>query len=414
MKEFFPGIPMVSYEGSYSSNPFAFKFYQQDRIIAGKPMREHLRFALSFQSPLPVALMPGAPDPIRDAKGRAQALLELMHKLGLSYYTLRDRDLAPEAGSLRESNARLDETAECLLFLQQAYAVRPLTVSVDLSSHPRYIEGAATSPSADVFAFAAAQTKKALELAQRLGALSFCIPGEREGGGQLFCVNDLLAQGNLAQLLRFTAEYAALLGFGGQLCAAPAASPALQDDAYWRDGEACLAFLRRHHLEQTYQICLPASASPQALRTLLDANALFSLETRGQESAPSLVPQAALAMLALLRGGSLPAGGLTLYPLPAPGSNTPEDLCIALVQRMDAYALGLHLAQRTLLDGRLEQFLRERYASYGYGVGRAVVEGGASLTSLEQYALQKGDASPASGRQEYLGAVLDSLLFRNA
>ncbi|MDR3314261.1 MAG: xylose isomerase [Oscillospiraceae bacterium] len=429
LKEYFPGIPAVRYEGSYSTNPFAFKFYNAERVTAGKPLREHLRFALSFEkalctqgadlhgSPTADRLFGASPaNPMQYARERLYALMELLHKLGVRYFTLRDRDLAPEGDSLRESNARLDEMTECLLYLQQVYSVQPLQVSADLITHPRYMNGSATSNSAEVFAFAAAQVKKALELAYRLDSLGFCVTGGREGREHLLCVNETLEQDNLARLLRLVAAHAAAIGYKGELSIRPSPPGAVRG-AYWPDSAQCLAFLRRYDLDSAFRITLGEGATLAEFRTLLQGNALGSLaspcfhaseQAQGSASATA----ATLAMRELLHSGGFRSGGLLLESLPQRSSNTLEDLCITLLLAMDAYALGLTLAQRTLLDGRMEQFSRDRYASFTYGIGKAILEGTADMDALETHALQRGEVSAASARQEYLEAVLHSLLFR--
>jgi xylose isomerase len=234
VKEFFPGIPAVQFEGSYASHPFSFRFYDPERIVAGKPMREQLRFAL----PVGAAARFG-----HAGQDYLMASMELLHKLGLQLYTLRDRNLAPEAPTLRESNARMDEAAEALLCLQEAYGARALQVSADLCSHPRYCYGAATSYSADIYAHAAAQAKKALELAWRLGALQFCFSGEQECRDGFYpSVNDALEMGNLLRLLAMLAGCAAETGYTGTLCVRPGGEPAREP--YLPTASQVLAFLR--------------------------------------------------------------------------------------------------------------------------------------------------------------------------
>lgn len=428
LKEYFPSIPVIAFEGSYSTNPFAFKFYNAGRITAGKPLRDHLRFALSYEKALcaegadacglPTAdrLFGASPaSAMQCARERLYALMEMLHKLGLGYFTLRDRDLAPEGSSLRESNARLDEMTECLLYMQQVYSVRPLQISADLVSHPRYMNGSATSNSAEVFAFAAAQVKKALELAFRLDSLGFCVTGGREGREHILCVNEDLEQDNLARLLRLVAAHAAAISYKGELSIRPSVPGAVRG-AYWPDSEQCLAFLRRYDLDGIFRITL-GEATLSELHTLLRHSMLGSLAASclhagERELGAGSVTSTTLAARELLRSGGFARGGLLLEEAPRRTSNTLEDLFITQILAMDAYALGMILAQRTLLDGRMEQFSRDRYASYTYGVGKAILDGSADMDALETHALQRGEVSASSARQEYLEAVLHSLLFR--
>ncbi|MDR2525676.1 MAG: hypothetical protein LBC83_05805 [Oscillospiraceae bacterium] len=429
LKEYYPGIPVLSYEGSYATNPFAFKFYQAERVIAGKPMREQLRFALSFEKALCAEGLDLFGQPTADrsfgaaqggamqiARERLLAMMELLHKLGVHWFTLRDRDLAPEGESLRESNARLDEMTEQLLYLQQVYSVRPLQVSAELSAHPRYMNGAATSNSAEIFAFAAAQTKKALELAFRLDSAGFCVVGGREGRAHLLSVNEALEQANLARLLHLVAEHAAVIGYKGEMSIRPSA-PGLVRGAYWPDAERCRAFLHHYDLHTAFRVTMGENGTFSDLRTLIQEKSLACIPSvcfygAGQAYGEPSTAAIALALRELLRNGGFAQGGFILETASARNSNTLEDLCMAILLAMDAYALGLILGQRTLLDGRIDQFARERYASFAYGVGKAITEGSANMDDLETHALQRGAPLAASSRQEYLEAVLHALLFR--
>ena len=397
LKEYFPGVPIISYEGSYTSHPFSFKFYEPERIVAGKPMREHLRFSLPFGAAARFGL---------EGSDCLLATMELLHKLGLQYYCVSDRALAEEGGSLRESHARLDGAAEILLYLQKAYALRAMQLSVDFSGHPRYTYGAATSYSADIFAFAAAQAKKALETAHRLRALQFCFPGGQERREGFYpSVNDALETDNLARLLRLLEEYARQLGFAGSL----AVRPGTGQDAYWPGAAQALAFLRWAGLE-SYRVDLPGGAPSCDLRALLQADRLGSLAACPSDG---FFAAAASALFELLCFGGLRAGGI-LLDVPLRGCAAPEDYAIGCIMVMDAYAYGLLAAHRILLDGRVEQFRRERYSGFAYGIGKAVLDGRADLALLETHVLQKGDLQAYTGRAEYLENVLQGLLYRGA
>lgn len=403
MKEYFPGIPMVQFEGSYASHPFSFRFYDPERIVAGKPMREHLRFAL----PIGAAAQFGW-----QGQDYLLASMELLHKLGLSFYTLRDRSLAEEALTLRESNARMDEAAETMKYLQDAYQVRALQVSADLSSHPRYCYGAATSYSVEIYAYAAAQTKKAFELACRLGALQFSYWGEQERRDGFYpSVNDALEEENLMRLLGMLAGYAAELGYQGSLCVRPGSENSRE--SYWPNAAQALAFLRQGGLESVYRIDLPSESSCAELRMLLQADRLGALPLSPAlpTAYESLFVRSAPAMLELLRFGGLRSGGIIL-DVPHRVCATPEDYVIHCILHMDAYAYGLVMAQRVLLDGRTEQLRRERYNGFYQGVGRFVMENRADLHLLENHALQHSPLLARTGREDYMEHVVQGLMCR--
>ena len=403
VKEYFPGIPVVQFEGSYASHPFSFRFYDPDRIVAGKPMREHLRFAL----PIGAASRFG-----HSGQDYLLASMELLHKLGLQLYTLRDRALAPEAPTLRESNARIDEAAEALVCLQEAYGARALQVSADLSENPRYCYGAATSYSADIYAHAAAQTKKALELAWRLGALQYCFSGEQECRDGFYpSVNDALEMDNLLRLLNMLSGSAAEFGYTGTLCVRPGGDTAREP--YWPGASQTLAFLRQGRLENAYRIDLPGGAPCSELRTLLQADRLGAVQVSPTLPAAyeTLFVRSVPMLLEILRFGGLQGSGIIL-DVPHRVCATPEDYVIHCILHMDAYAYGLMMAQRVLLDGRVEQLRRERYSGFYQGMGRAVLENRADLRLLESHALQRGMLSARTGREDYMEHVVQGLMYR--
>ena len=403
MKEYFPGVPAAVYEGSYASHPFAFRYYEPERIIAGKPMREHLRFALPFGAAARFGY---------HGTDYLMAAMELMHKLGLQYYIASDRQLAPDSNSLRESNAGLDEAVDALRCIQDAYGLRALQMSADLSSHPRYSYGAATSYSADVFAFAAAQTKKALEAAQRLGAEFFCFSGEQEQrDGFYLSVNDALESENLVRMLGLVAAYATEIGYAGNLCVRPSGQDSPQ--AYWQGALQALHFLRGSNLESCYSVDLPGGAQSMDLRALLQADRLGSIYTDAAASGYyNFFAFTTPVMFELLRAGGSRRGGIILEIPERRGCVTPEDFVLSCIYHMDAYAYGLLIAQRILLDGRVEQFRRERYSNYAYGLGKAILENQVDIQILEDHALQKGEIKAYTARTEYLNHVQQGLLCR--
>ncbi len=403
MKEYFPGIPAVQFEGSYASHPFSFRFYDPERIIAGKPLREQLSFAL----PIGAAARFGW-----EGQDYLLASMELIHKLGLQFYTVKDRALAGEAATLRESNARMDEATEALFCLQEAYGFKPLQVSADLNSHPRYCYGAATSYSADIYAYAAAQTKKALELAWRLGAVQYCFSGEQECRDGFYpSVNDSLELENMARLLTMLAGYAAELGYNGSLNIRPGSSGVRE--AYWPCAPQAYAFLQQCGLDSAYRIDLPSAAPSSDLRTLIQTDRLgaIPLSSNLPTAYETLFVKAVPMMLEILRCGGLHNSGIILE-VPHRICATAEDYIIHCILHMDAYAYGLMMAQRVLLDGRVEQLRRERYSGFYQGIGRAVLENRADLHQLESHALQRGVLLARTGREDYMEHVVQGLMYR--
>ena len=411
MQEFFEGIPAVTYQGSYASHPFAFRFYDPERIVAGRPMREHFRFALPVTAVSYFGL-----------EG-AEALLgsmELLNKLGVQYYTLTDSALAGGGGSLRERYVRLDEMSEAMFCLQKTFGVQALRVAADLT-HPRYCYGAATSYSADIYAFAAAQVKKSLELAHKLKSKYFCFLGGQETRTGFYAtVNDALESENLLRLLARLSEHAGLIGFDGKLCVQPGAPAGTHanicgemqetgaSEPYWSSAAHALAFLRYGGLDTTFGVDMPVLGQLSDLRVLLQSERLGLLEARPVFGG-DLVPRMAHIQMELLRAG---AGHGMVLGLQPKFSAAPEDYIIHCIMYMDACACGLLLAQRILLDGRVDQFHRERYSDFGYGLGQSILNNQADLAVLEEHALIKGEVLPATNRVEYIENVFQSMLCR--
>ncbi|MDD3516247.1 MAG: hypothetical protein PHD35_10985, partial [Synergistaceae bacterium] len=219
MGEYFPGVGKIRYEGPLSRNPLSFREYQADEIVAGKPMKEHLRFAMSwwhticsrgkdmFGDEAAVRPWDREPDPMKRALMAADGAFEFMEKLGLEFFCFHDRDIAPEGETLAETNARLDEVAAHIREHMKRTGIRLLWGTANLFSHPRYVHGAATSCNADVFAFAAAQVKKAMEITRDLGGEGYVFWGGREGYETLLNTNLELEMDNLARFLKMAADY---------------------------------------------------------------------------------------------------------------------------------------------------------------------------------------------------------------
>jgi len=409
VQEFFDGIPAVTYQGSYANHPFAFRFYDPERIVAGRPMREHFCFALPLDAVNCFGLEGG------DA---LLGSMELLNKLGVPYYTLTDSALAGEGGSLRERNVRLDEMAEAMLCLQETFGVQALRVAADLS-HPRYCYGAATSYSADIYAFAAAQVKKSLELAHRLESKYFCFFGGQETRSGFYAtVNDSLESENLLRLLARLHEHAGTLGYKGKLCVQPGAYAHANihgetqetgvPEPYWPSAAHALAFLRYGTLDEAFRVDMPVTGRLSDLRMLLQAERLGLMETRPVFGG-NLVPMMTHIQLELLRAGTVHGMVLDLQPKFAA---TPEDYMIHCIMNMDACACGLLLAQRILLDGRVDQFHRERYGEFGYGLGQMIINDQADFAALEEHALVRGEVHAATNRLEYIENVFQNMLCR--
>lgn len=435
--EFFKSIPKIQYEGADTKNPLAFRFYNPDEVIGGKTMREQLRFAVSYWHTMcaggtdmfgseTLIKNYGANAPMEIAKNKAYAAFELMDKLGIDYFCFHDRDIAPEGSTLKETNARLDEITDLLEDLMKQSGKKVLWGTANCFGNPRYMNGAGTSPNADVFAFAAAQIKKALEITTRLGGEGYVFWGGREGYETLLNTNMALEQDNMARLMRMAVDYARSIGFTGDFYIEPKPKEPTKHQ-YDFDAATVLAFLRKYGLDKDFKLNIEANHATLAghtfqheLRVARDNGAFGSIDANqgdpllgwDTDQFPTNVYETALCMYEVIKAGGFTKGGLNFDAKTHRPSNTPEDIFHAYIAGMDAFALGLRAADKLIRDGRLDTFVKDRYASYESGIGKKIVDGSATMEELEAYALNMGDVTTnQSGKQEYLENLLNGILF---
>ena len=435
--EFYKDIQKVKYEGVGSDNPLAFRFYDPDRVIGGKTMREQLRFAMSYWHTMCAEGVDmfgvgtadksyGATDPMEQARRKAYAAFELMEKLDIDYFCFHDRDIAPEGETLSESNKRLDEITVLLKELMARSQKKLLWGTANCFGNKRYMHGAGTAPNADVFAFAAAQIKKAVEITTELGGEGYVFWGGREGYETLLNTDMALEQDNMARLMRMTVDYARSIGFTGDFYIEPKPKEPTKHQ-YDFDSATVLAFLRKYGLDQDFKLNIEANHATLAGHTFqhelrvartngafgsIDANQGDLLLGWDTDQFPTNVYECALCMYEVLKAGGFTKGGLNFDAKTRRGSYTPEDVFQAYIAGMDAFALGLCIADRIIRDGRIDAFLSERYASWQTGIGKRITEGTATMAELEQYALAMGDVrTNQSGRQEYLENVINRIMF---
>ena len=435
--EFYKGIGKIHYEGKGSDNPFAFKFYNPEEVIGGKTMREQLRFAMSYWHTMcaegtdmfgagTIVKDYQATDVMEQARNKAYAAFELMDKLGIDFYCFHDRDIAPEGSNLAESNARLDEITDLLQDLMKQYDKKLLWGTANCFGNKRYMHGAGTAPNADVFAFAAAQIKKAVEITTRLQGEGYVFWGGREGCETLLNTDMALEQDNMARLMRMTVDYARSIGFQGDFYIEPKPKEPTKHQ-YDFDAATVLAFLRKYGLDKDFKLNIEANHATLAahtfqheLRVAADNGVFGSIDANqgdmclgwDTDQFPTNVYETTMCMYEVLRAGGFTRGGLNFDAKTRRGSNTPEDIFLGYIAGMDAFALGLRLADKINKDGRIDRFVAERYASYKTGIGKKIVDGTATLAELEAYALQMGDVTTnISGKQEYLESVLNAIMF---
>ena len=429
----FENVPNIPYEGPNSDNPLAFTHYNADEMVAGKSMRDHLRFAVCYwhamrgtgADPFGVGCrsMPWsvADDEMQATHQTMDAMFEFVTKLGAPFWCFHDRDIAPECDDLAETNAKLDEMIDHAERLQGATGVRLLWGTACLFTHPRYMGGAGTSPSVDVFAHAAAQVKKAIEVTHRLGGAGYVFWGGREGYDTLLNT-DMRREGeHLARLLHLAVEHKQALGFEGQFYIEPKpCEPSTHQYDY--DAQSCHAFLLKHGLVDHFKLNIEANHATLAGHTFqheldyaaghdllgsIDANRGDPLLGWDTDQFPTDLRDATMAMLVVLRSGGFTTGGLNFDAKLRRQSTDPVDLFYAHIGGMDTFARALKIADQIIQDGRLDELMRLRYASWDSDLGRSIEAGNASMAELEAHALKTNVPSIDSGRQELIENLLN-------
>ena len=428
-KSHFSRIKTIAYEGPKSARALAFKHYNPDEVIDGRTMSAHLRFSIAYWHAFRgVGSDPFGPgtivrpwergkDPVSVAKTRMDAAFEFFQKIRAPFWCFHDRDIAPEGRTLAESNCHLDKLVAHAKDLQKATGVKLLWGTANLFSNPRYMCGAATNPDAHVFAYAAAQVKKALEVTKALGGENYVFWGGREGYETLLNTNLKREQDHLARFLHLAVAYAKQIGFKGQFLIEPKPKEPTKHQ-YDFDVASGIAFLRTYGLEKHFKFNIETNhatlaghtfsheievAAAQGMLGSIDANAGDLLLGWDTDQFNTDVRELTLAMISILKAGGLGTGGFNFDAKLRRPSIDPEDLFHAHIGGMDAYTLAFKLARKILADGKLEQFVADRYSSFDTGYGREIEKGRVGFKELNKLVLTKlGEPKPKSGKQEYL------------
>ena len=438
MKEYFSNIGKIKYEGKDSTNPLAFKYYDPDRVIDGKPMREHLKFALSWWHTMggngtdmfgcgTTDKSWGETAPEARAIAKVDAAFEIMDKLSIDYYCFHDRDLSPEYANLGESNEKLKVVVDYLEKKQKETGKKLLWGTAKLFDHPRFMHGAGTSPSADVFAYSAAQIKSAIDATVQLGGKGYVFWGGREGYETLLNTDMGLELDNMARLMKMTVEYARSIGYTGDFYIEPKPKEPTKHQ-YDFDTATVLGFLRKYGLDKDFKMNIEANHATLAQHTFqhelnvartngvfgsIDANQGDPLLGWDTDQFPTNIYDTTMCMYEVIKAGGFTNGGLNFDAKARRGSFTPEDIFYSYIAGMDAFALGFLAARKLIEDGRIDKFIEDRYASWKTGIGADIIAGKADMRSLEKYALEKGEVvdSLSSGRQEMLESIVNNVLF---
>lgn len=434
---YFLNIDKIKFEGSLSTNPYAFKFYNPEEKIGDKTMEEILRYGVSYWHTFTMNGSDpfGGGNMIRSwdkfsgmdlAKARVDASFEFYDKIDVPFFCFHDIDIAPEGSSLRESNQNLDTIVSMIKDYMKDSKAKLLWNTANNFTHPRFVHGAATSSSADVFAYSAAKVKKGLEIGKELGAENYVFWGGREGYETLLNTNMKLELDNLARFYNMAIDYAKEIGFDAQFLIEPKPKePSTHQYDY--DVATAHAFLQSYGLVDHFKFNIEANHATLAGHTFehelhyarinnmlgsVDANQGDPLIGWDTDEFPTDLWSTTLAMYEILKNGGLGRGGLNFDAKVRRGSFEPEDLFHAHIAGMDAFAVGLRVAQNLIDDKVLERIVENRYQTYTEGIGLAIVEGKTDFRKLEEYAYGLSDIKQTSGRLEQIKATINQYLLK--
>lgn len=435
MKQYFP-VGSIQYEGSSSKNPLAFKHYNPEQLIEGKTMREHLRFGAAYWHVMrnglsdpfggPTAQMPwdDGSNSVKNAQNRVGVFFEFLEKTGIDYYCFHDRDIAPELGTLKESHKALDQVVKVFQKEQKRTNKKLLWGTACLFSHPRFSQGAATSPNLGVYTHAAAQVKKAMEVTHELGGLGYVFWGGREGYSTLWNTNMKREMDQLAAFLHMAVDWKKKIGFKGPFYIEPKPKEPTTHQ-YDSDAAACLNFLREYDLMDSFQLNIETNHATLANHSMMheltvaanagklgsiDANQGDELIGWDTDQFPTDIYLTAQVMLVVLGMGGFKTGGLNFDAKRRRESHEPIDLLYAHIGGMDAFARGLKIAAAIRKDGRLQKIVTERYSTWESSLGHKIIKGKSSFEELEKIALRQKEPNLASGRQEYLENLINEFI----
>lgn len=433
----FPQVDQIKYEGPESRNPLAFRWYNPDEIVEGKTMAEHMRFSVVYWHTfrgngadpfgMPTLNRPweDGTDSVENAQNRVRVAFEFMEKLQAPYYAFHDRDVAPEGSSLSQTNANLDKVVQVLKEEQERTGIKLLWGTANLFSNPRFLHGAATSPNADVFAYAAAQVKKAMEVTVELGGENYVFWGGREGYQNLYNTDLKREFDNLGRFLNMAVDHGKEIGFKGTYLIEPKPKEPTKHQ-YDSDAAACINFLRAYNLMDDFKLNIETNhatlaghsmmheldyAGTQGCLGSIDANTGDMLLGWDTDQFPTDIYLTTQTMLMILKYGGLTTGGVNFDAKVRRESTDPMDLFYAHIGGMDAFARGLKIAAAIRADGQLSDFIDKRYETWNSGLGQEIENGKHSFKSLNSYMIEKGDSDPnISGRQELLENIVNQYI----
>lgn len=435
-KEFFKGIGQVKYEGPESDNPLAYKWYDKNRVVGGKTMEEFLRFAVcywhTFCNTGADPFGPGTKefewdkntDAVQRAKDKMDAAFEFITKLGVPYYCFHDIDLVDEGSSINEYESRLKAIVDYAKQKQSASGVKLLWGTANVFSNPRYMNGASTNPDFAAVAFAGTQVKNALDATIALGGENYVFWGGREGYMSLLNTNMKREVDHLGRFLNMAKDYARKQGFKGVFFIEPKPCEPTKHQ-YDYDCATVIGFLRQYGLDKDFKINIEVNHATLAghtfqheLQVAADAGMLGSMDAnRGDyqngwdtDQFPMNLGELAESLLIILEAGGFAGGGVNFDAKVRRNSTDLEDIFLAHIGGMDAFARALIIADNILQKSPYKKLRKERYASFDSGKGKDFEEGKLKLEDLRDFALSNGEPKQSSGKQELLENIVNQFI----
>jgi len=432
-KEFFKGIGQIKYEGLHSDNPLSYRWYDESKVVAGKPMKDWLRFAVAywhsfvgnggdpFGEPTHIYPWNEKKDAVARAKDKADAAFEFITKLGLPYYCFHDVDVVDYTNDVNENDSRLQTLTAYLKEKQKASGVKLLWGTANVFSNKRYMNGASTNPDFHVLSHAAAQVKGALDATIALGGENYVFWGGREGYMSLLNTNMKREKEHLAKFLHTAKDYARKNGFKGTFFIEPKPCEPTKHQ-YDYDSETVIGFLRQYDLLNDFKLNIEVNHATLAghtfqheLQVAVDAGMLGSMDAnRGDyqngwdtDQFPTNINELVESMLIIVEAGGFQGGGINFDAKRRRNSTDPADLFHAHIGGIDTFARALITADTILQKSEYTKIRSTRYASFDAGKGKDFEQGKLSLEDLRAYALEKGEPKPISGQQELIENIIN-------
>jgi xylose isomerase len=433
-EEYFKGIGKIKYEGRGTDDPLAFRYYNPDKVVAGKTMKDHLRFAIAYWHSFcadgtdmfgkPTMVFPwNDGDAITVAKKKADAAFEFFTKIGAPYYCFHDVDIVAEDNNPVQYEKNYHKVAEFLKERQDATGVRLLWNTANVFSNPRYMNGAASNPEFDVVARVGLQVKTCLDVNVMLGGENYVFWGGREGYMTLLNTDMKREKNHIGQFFRMARDYGRSIGFKGTFLIEPKPMEPTKHQ-YDYDAETAIGFIKSQGFEKDFKCNIEANHATLAGHTFshdlqvcadngmlgsVDANQGDQFNGWDTDEFPTNVYETAQAMAVILKDGGL-KGGLNFDAKRRRNSTDIEDLFISHIGGMDSFALGLEIADKMIQGGKFDEFVKNRYSSFDSGLGKKFEDGKLDLAALAEYG-KTVNPGLVSGKQEYLNNLLNSYMF---